>query len=218
MALSIVNTANLKSGVATLLTLHANDLSLQWLNKSTFILSDKPSVNNNGSIWLFNSQGGGLTPLVFEESGLEGIWSHGTKTTGLVFSDSPSGQSQPLLLESVSTSLSSRSLTFSTLPSKCLFNNDSSSTATSSAYLALYCGIPRPSSNFASAHLPDDYNMMALFTSDDIYKVNTVNGQTQTLWSSQSQNVDASNLKIFNNTLFFVNRYNQELYGLVLSQ
>jgi hypothetical protein len=60
--------------------------------------------------------------------------------------------------------------------------------------------------------------MMALFTSDDIYKINTATGATDALFSDQTQNLDTSDLKIFNNTLFFINRYDQKLYGLVLAQ
>ena len=88
---------------------------------------------------------------------------------------------------------------------------------TSTPYLALYCGVLRSSSGFSSAHLPDDYNTMALFTSDDIYKVNTTADTVQSLWSDPTQHIDASDMKFFNNALFFVNRYDQKLYGLTFS-
>ena len=217
ISLSIVNAANLKSGVATLLTLHANDLSLQWPNKTEFILSDKPTSYIETSIWLFNSQANKLTSLAYNTNGSEILVSKGASPMDLFFSNGPSGNNPMLQLNSLNGN-SSESLTLQTLPSKCLFNNETTSTSTSSAYIALYCGIPRDAGAFSSARLPDDYNMMALFTSDDIYKVNTQTGQTQVLWSGQSQNIDATDLKVFNKTLFFTNRYNQELYGLVLSQ
>jgi hypothetical protein len=88
---------------------------------------------------------------------------------------------------------------------------------TSTPYLALYCGVPRSSSGFSSAHLPDDYNMMALFTSDDIYKINTVTGAEQVLWSDSTQNIDTSNVKFFNNAVFFINRYDNKLYGITFA-
>ena len=207
IALSIINAVNLKSGIATVLTLHANDLNLQWPAKFQFILSDRPSIDNNGSMLLFNSQAGSLTPIISERAGLESIWSQGASSSyGLAFIAGQRGQNS-LFLETLSISITQQLLSFLTLPSKCTFDGQQ-----------LYCGIPRSSSNFSSANLPDDYNMMALFTSDDIYKVNTQTGQTQALWSGQSQNIDATDLKVFNKTLFFTNRYNQELYGLVLSQ
>jgi Tfp pilus assembly protein PilW len=91
------------------------------------------------------------------------------------------------------------------------------SAPTSTPYLALYCGIPRSSSGFSSARLPDDYNTMALFTSDDLYKINTATGAEQVLWSDTMQSMDVSNVKFFNGALFFVNRYDQKLYGLTFS-
>jgi hypothetical protein len=91
------------------------------------------------------------------------------------------------------------------------------SAATSTAYLALYCGVPRSSSGFSSARLPDDYETMALFTSDNIYKIITATGVEQVLWSDATQNVDVSDVRFFNNALFFVNRYDQKLYGLTFN-
>jgi len=88
---------------------------------------------------------------------------------------------------------------------------------TSTPYLALYCGIPRSSSGFSSARLPDDYNTMALFTSDDVYKINTATGAEQVLWDDAGQNMDVSDMKFFNNALFFINRYDNKLYGLTFA-
>lgn len=219
LALSMINAASLKAGVATLFTLNANDMDLFWLSKNQFILSDKPTSYINGSVWLFNSTSDSLTPIVYESNGVEALWSRSTSTLGLVFSNGGSAQNPGLQLETTAGNVVQQ-LNFVTLPSKCLFNvaqTPTSTTATtSSAELDLYCGIPRATSGFSSARLPDDYETIALFTSDDIYKINTASGATQSLWSGATQNIDTSDLKIFNGTLFFINRYNQELYGLVL--
>ena len=59
--------------------------------------------------------------------------------------------------------------------------------------------------------------MMALFTSDDIYKINTATGAVQCSGTIATQNMDVSDVKFFNNALFFVNRYDQKLYGLTFS-
>ncbi len=232
LALSILNAANLKTAPSTLLTLAASDLDLQWVSKNQFVLSDKPTSYDNGSIWLFNAQTNALSALVYEAPGLEGLWSNNTSTPyGLVFFDGPAGQSPTLQLQALYGNAPTQALSLLTLPSKCLFNTEptpsstalaATSTATkaagSSTYLALYCGIPRTSSGFSSARLPDDYETMALFTSDDIYKINTATGDTQVLWSDQTQNMDVSDMKLFNGTLFFINRYDQKLYGLTFSQ
>jgi hypothetical protein len=246
LALATINAGNLKAGPTTLLTLNANDLTLQWPTAGEFILSDKPTSQNAGSVWAYNSSAGTLNPLIYEVPGAEGIWSRNAAIPyGLTFFNNPSGQgANTLQLQAFSGSLPTQPLALSTMPSKCVFNTElmpvatstaastgvstsASSTAktvvvsktapTSTPYLALYCGIPRSSSGFSSAHLPDDYNTMALFTSDDIYKINTATGAEQVLWSDATQNVDVSDVKFFNHALFFVNRYDQKLYGLTFS-
>jgi hypothetical protein len=248
LALKTMNAAILKVAPTTILTLNANDLTLQWPTASEFILSDKPTSQNAGSVWAFNPTTITLNPLIYEVPGVEAIWSHNTAIPyGLTFFNNPSGQGNTLQLQAFSGNLATQPLSFSTLPSKCTFNtemmpvsvvtstsatNIASSTAaasstakkpttpvapTSTPYLALYCGIPRSSSGFSSAHLPNDYNTMALFTSDDIYKINTATGAEQVLWSDATQNMDVSDVKFFNNALFFVNRYDQRLYGLTFN-
>ena len=66
------------------------------------------------------------------------------------------------------------------------------------------------------SHLPDDYNQMSLFTSDDIYRINLQSGAIDTTFKDPTQNMDISDVKLFNQTLFFVNRYDQKLYGVQL--
>jgi hypothetical protein len=235
LSLSTINAANLKTAPSTLLTLNANDLALQWPTADEFILSDKPTSQNAGSIWALSASTGTLTPLVYEVPGAEGIWSHNAAIPyGLIFFNAPAGQGNTLQLQAISGNLPTQPLNVSTLPSKCAFNTErmpvatstgatasttpaAKTSATSTPYLALYCGIPRSSSGFASAHLPDDYTTMALFTSDDIYKINTATGVEQVLWSDTTQNMDVSDMKFFNNALFFVNRYDNKLYGLTFT-
>ncbi len=244
LVLSTINAANPKAAPSSLLSLSANDLTVQWPTKTEFILSDKPASQNAGSILAFNSQAGTLTPLIYEVPGAEAIWSHNaTIPYGLVFFNNGPGQGNTLQLRAISGSLPTQTLGFATLPSKCGFNTELMTAATSTAssttttttpssartlkaptktsptpYLALYCGIPRNSSEFSSARLPDDYNMMSLFTSDDIFKINLTTGAMQPLWSDATQNMDVSDVKFFNNVLFFVNRYDQKLYGLTFAQ
>jgi hypothetical protein len=232
--------ASIKKGAATLLSLSATDLSLQWPAKGYLLLSDRPTSQNAGSIWEFNVAAGTLTALSYETPGAESMWSNDTTTPyGLVFYDSgPANRTSNLELQPLFGNAPAATMSFLTLPSKCTFNGErmpiaapspdgqSSSTAsstpsapaknapTSTPYLALYCGVPRDSNAFSSANLPDDYNTMSLFTSDDIFKIDTATGGIVTLWSDKTQNMDISDAKVFNGTLFFVNRYDQKLYGL----
>jgi hypothetical protein len=223
-SLSILNAANIKSGIATLLTLSATNFSLQRITKNQFVLSDKPSAQTAGSSWLYSSQTKTLTPIAYETLGFESVWDDSTTTIGLAFFENPNSQKLGLrLIDAAGNDL--HDLSFLTLPTKCLFNNETSSavaatttaaTATSTAFL--YCGVPNDPSQLSSAQLPDDYNDGALFTSDKIIKINTNTGELATLWNGSTQSVDATDLKFANHTLYFINRYDQKLYSLVLAQ
>ncbi len=236
--------ATIKRGATTLLSLAATDLALQWPMKNYFILSDKPTSASVGSIWEFNASAGTLTALEYNTPGAESTWSANVATPyGLIFYDSGLGnRTENLSLRPLYGTAPSEQMSFLTLPSKCAFDNETMPIATSTAagqststptstiktsraisaktaptstpYLALYCGVPRSSSGFSSASLPDAYNMMSLFTSDDIYKINLTTAAITPIWSDQTQNMDVSDVKIFNGTLFFVNRYDERLYGL----
>jgi hypothetical protein len=241
-ALSVIDAGNLKSGTATLITLNITDPSLQWITKTQFVLSDKPSVQTLGSSWLFNSQTKALTPITYEMLGGESIWGGTTTTIGLSFFENPNSQKMEFRLEDANGN-NLHDLNFLTLPTKCTFNEETSTVAltaiasttvaTSSSKTAktttiatstiistpfLYCGVPTDSSQLSSAQLPDDYNDGALFTSDRIIKLNANTGDIATLWNDSTQNMDVNDLKFANNTAYFINRYNQGLYSLVLTQ
>jgi hypothetical protein len=229
-----------KPGVTALLSLNATDLSLQWISKNQFVLSDKPSVQTTGSSWLYNSQSKTLVPIEYEMLGPESVWDESATTTlGLAYFET--SNSQRLKLQLVDASGNDvHDLSFLTLPTKCLFNDQTSTvalatttsalattTASSSPAVAastvtstpfLYCGVPSDPNQLSSAQLPDDYNDGALFTSDEIIKLNADTGALSTLWNDSTQNVDATDLKFFNNSLFLINRYDQKLYSLTFAQ
>lgn len=63
--------------------------------------------------------------------------------------------------------------------------------------------------------LPDAYGQEALFTEDAFFKVRADTGATRNLFVPTIP-IDGTGLRVFNNTLFFVNRYDQKLYALSL--
>ena len=215
LSLSTIDASNLKRAPVTIFSLHATDMSLQWINKTKFVLADKPTSNAAESIWMLDSQTGILTPVIYEAPGAESIWGNtASDTLGLIFQSSGENSSLKLVTPSGATY---HALTLLTLPSKCDFATGTTSTASSSTTSSyLYCGIPTNSNLPSSSQLPDDYNMMSLFTSDNITRINVASGAEDVLWNDPTQNIDATDLKFFNNTLFFVNRYDQKLYALTL--
>jgi hypothetical protein len=215
LSLSTIDASNLKKAPATIFSLHAIDMSLQWVSKTQFILADKPTSNVAESIWIFDSLKNTITPIIYETSGVESVWGNtASGTLGLVFQSTGGNSSLKLVTPSGTTY---HALTFLTLPSKCAFATGTVPTASSSITSSyLYCGIPADSSLPSSAQLPDDYNMMSLFTSDTITRINASSGEEDVLWNDPTQNIDTTDLKFFNKTLFFVNRYDQKLYALTL--
>jgi len=223
----------------TLLTLHASDLTIAWLNKNQIVLSDKPSAYVPSSAWLYDLTKGTLTPLVMEEPGLETAWSGtpvgSSSPMGLVFAAGNTAVGGSLSLVDLSGNAVTN-LTLETLPSKCLFASQTSTppaaasettastTATSttvtsqpSSYLALFCAVPTNEAAFVGSRLPDAYNQGALFTQDNFYEVTIATGAITPVFTQSPTPLDARDLKIFNNVLFFVNRYDNKLYAISLS-
>lgn len=220
-----LDAAHPKNQPVTLTSVSAQDFSVAWLNKTQIILYEKPSAYAAGTQLLFDLQKQSFAPIAAETLGLETAWSGNnppgyTTPVGLAFSVGASQIGGRLQLVNTSGK-AIQSLNFLTLPSKCMFHNESpvTSAATGTAqapFLGLYCAVPRDQQKLSFSHLPDDYEQMSLFTSDDFYRVNVSDGSIATVFIAPSGNLDASNLTIANNTLFFVNRYDEKLYAMQL--
>lgn len=218
---AMVDASKAQPSPVPLVTLHAQDLAIAWPAKNQVVIYTKPSAYVAGSAWSYNPQTAALSPVAIEIPGLNLLWGD---NSALEFSSGPNGLGGSLALTDTSGNVLQQ-LKIATLPSKCLFTaslvNSTSASSTATAATAsstpyLYCGVPRDQSTFSISHLPDDYNQMALFTSDDIYQINLQTGAIATAYNDPSQNLDVSDMKFFNGTLFFINRYDEKLYGIQL--
>lgn len=224
--LATINAAAANAKPTILSTLAMEDSLLQWPNKNTFIISDRPSAFIAGSAWSFDATNNTLSSISFENLGFESAWDG--SGAGLVFSAGNNNQGGVL---SLMNQFGNRNvLSFVTLPSKCVFHLDTIAatsstpqtstttkqvtTSTTTSVLDLYCAIPRDQNTLGVARLPDEYDQKVVFTSDDIYKISTVDGSSSDLLSGQT--IDTTDLKVFNHILFFVNRYDQKLYAITL--
>jgi hypothetical protein len=236
--LTVFDPTNANTKPTELATLHINDVALNWLNPNKIIISDKGSAYVTGSVWSFDVKNKTLVPLALNTLGLQSIWNDAAGM-GLVFGTKSGGFGGVLSLTDSTTGHIINALTFLALPSKCVFDvetqNAAAAPATSTATTSskqtktvtappiilrksLYCAIPRDSQMFNASVLPDDYLGKALFTTDDISKTNLTTGDTSALFADSSQNLDADILKIFNKTLFFINRFDRKLYAISLGQ
>lgn len=228
-AFATIDASKINPAPVSILTLHVQDTDIAWPAKNQIVLSPKPSAYVATSAWSYNLATATLTPIAVETPGLAMLWSSaatgapGATPTGLVFSSGAYSLGGSLALADLSGNLVQQ-LKFVTLPSKCTFAAQASTLPASASSTAaavtstpyLFCGVPRDQSTLSTSHLPDDYDQMALFTSDDIYRINLQSGAIDTVWNDQTQNLDISDVKFFNGTLFFINRYDQKLYAIQL--
>jgi len=202
--LTTIDTGTANAKPAIISTLAMEDMSLQWPNKNMIIISDRPSAYTTGSVWLFNISSKTLSPVIYENLGAESLWD--ASGSALIFSARTNNAGGQLVFQNATGT--QRVFSFGTLPSKCAFGSS----------VVVYCAVPHDQSTFSVARLPDEYDQDIYFTDDDFYRIDAGNGSLSEIFSflTANQNLDATQMKVFNNILFFVNRYDQKIYALAL--
>lgn len=198
----------------TLLNLSAPDLMLRSKDGSRMLLMDKPSSLVGGTVWQFSPSGNTLTPFATNVAGVEFLWG-GVKSGGLLFTAGPTGGNLNIVnAEGAIT----QSTTFLTLPSKCVFGESAATSTIQNISDYLICAIPQDQQDLQERQLPDDYLKGKFGTVDTLYAINLFSGVlTQLLPASQSFSFDAANLKVYGDSLYFVNRNDRKLYRVPLS-
>jgi hypothetical protein len=184
---------------------------LQWPDKTTIIISDRPSAYTAGSIWSFDIPSKILSSVVNEDAGAESTWS----SSGAALLFSAGAKNAGGFLTFSSPAGAQKQMSFLTLPSKCVFSTPANATDTSNIF---YCATPDDQSTFAIVRLPDEYDQKVYFSNDDFYRIDPGTGALDRIFSfsAANLNLDATQLKVFNNVLFFINRYDQKIYALAL--
>ncbi len=225
--LETLDLQNAKAKPRELFRMYQQDLIPRWLNQNTVLLSEKSSALIGSSLWKYDVGRKSFITLETNKPGLQSAW-NASGTLGLVFSaKQSSGRGGDLTLTDGSGKVLYR-INFLTLPSKCLFTEKISAppVATTSTAPAkqtpgkevLYCAIHRDPEKLRTSELPDSYEKRELFTSDDFYVIDLGSGNTSPVFVDPDKDIDADNLKIFNNKLFFVNRFDTRLYAISLAE
>lgn len=219
--LTILEIGDPKNKPQEVLKLYAEDLVLNWPAKNLIILHGKSSALVESSVWKFDIEKKSLSLVVDREKGLETLYEPLTDTE-LIFSVN---QNRDGVLSLKEGNKITRTLSFLTLPSKCIFrvekqtesqtNNQSKDVFKS----YLICAVPQKDRGWKLASLPDDYYKKVVFASDEFFYIPLETGEIIYLSTPEmlGKNLDAQNLKISNNQLFFINRFDQKLYVLPLS-
>jgi len=244
-ALTTLDTANPKAKPQELAKFHLQDVSLNWPTRNKIIISDRGSAFFAGSIWSFDAKTKTPTELTDSKPGLESVWSSkwefglaleadfnglggklslidgtGKTLNDLAFLTLPSKCAfdiqiqQPQTTPTKATTSTAKNATSTKTPT-------STVPAAPPAKKFLYCAVPQDQNKLAASQLPDDYEKRAMFTTDDFFRINLnlgapEAGNIEPVFSGSGQNLDASNLKIFNQTIFFINRLDQKLYAVSL--
>jgi hypothetical protein len=230
MNLAILDLNNPKAKPLPILKLNEQDLKINWAGANQLLFSDPGSAGVKSSLWGFSLKEKTLTPILEDWPGLDFIWD-GNSNQGLVFASNASKKGGWLSLVDKNGVVFEK-LNFLTLASKCSFGLETKTTSTSPVATTtgrnasgaeiitrfLICAIPRDTQKLGLRTLPDDYKKKAVFTTDDFYAINLSNGDVQAIFTDPTQFLDAESLKVFNKKLFFLNRFDQKLYAISLSE
>ncbi|MBI2033498.1 MAG: hypothetical protein HYT13_00125 [Candidatus Liptonbacteria bacterium] len=209
--LTITDIGDPKSKPQELLKMGVEDIIPLWIGPQEILLKEKNSAFWKSSSWLFDIQKNTLTTIIQDQLGLEFLWDRATGRS-LMSVSNLNNKGGRLSLVDKNGNLINR-LNFITFPSKCIFGGAKISTST----FVLNCAVPRDQQKLSSTVLPDAYQKKAIFTSDDFYEIDLTNGSVKIRFSDLTKNFDADNLKVFLGRLYFVNRYDNRLYSISLS-
>ncbi len=190
-----------KPKTTKIMTILQNDFNLQWIVPEKIILLPKPSAFYPSSAWVVDIKNKTITSLANEMSGLIIKWSADGKI-GLEFSSQSQGRISRLNLIDNKGAVQAN-LDFMTLPEKCLILQPK-----------IYCAIPQ---NIPPRTvLPDDYLKRAVYFNDVFYQIDISQNFFTEIPIGTESIIDAVNLKLIDNKLFFINRYDDKVYSLEL--
>ena len=189
-----------KKNITKLLSLSMNDMQIVWPVGTRIYFYPPQSVNVVGEIWYFDT----ITKtmgLFYSGSGIGALFSEISPLAVIFRNDGPFSINANI--NNIKTG-ETNSLGVLTLLSKCTFSLDTSD---------LLCAVPQIWNKMSNVQIPDDYNMMSLFTNDQLYRFSGSNAyHMQTLLSTTQAPFDAKNIISQSNQLFFVDRLTGMLY------
>ncbi len=203
-SLYIQNISTSKRPLTLVTTLYLSDVLLAWPSSTTIALLPKQSSLYNAQVWTINLTQKTIQSLV---SG-----------RGLAIRFSPNGSTFAYFISKDSThmlgffanSVSGNIMTsipFSTLAQKCAFSSDG---------LHLFCGVPASFSQGSNTTLPDSYLENAIFSSDELYQIDTTDNASVPILDGTALSLDVSHVAATAGTLFFIDHRTQHLYAFSL--
>ncbi len=195
-----------KPKTSKILSFNQMDFDLDWILPETVILAPKSSAFSAVSAWSVDIKNKIFKPLwPIDLNGLMINWSIDGRTDGklgLRFNSGKEGSKDSLIMINEKGEKRAN-FDFLTLPNKCFF-----------AEPKIYCAIPLEVPK--KTILPDDYLKKAVYFKDFLYQIDISQNSLSEIFSASEPIVDAVNLRILDNKLLFINRYDSRLYSLEL--
>ncbi len=209
-----------KPAAQPLLQLHAQDLAVSWSSPNSIFLAEKPSSYAKSSVWQFDIKNRALVLAQDSDWGLMTAWNNNA-TRGVAFVSDRGNRGGALYLVTPDDKRISR-FDIVTLPSKCVFDiatikTTSTKAAAPKVERLLYCGFPQNAQKFNLNAQPDAYLERDYYSTDYFYKIDLDTGVLQNLIPDLAYDLDGTNLKVASGRLFFVNRYDERLYSILLN-
>lgn len=202
--LTVVDMTTSKIKTTKIMAVNQIDFDLKWIEANRILLIPKSSADFQSQIWNIDISAKTISLLMTSNSLMVGWAKSGS--VGLLFS-AVTARNYALNLIDGKGNITG-ALNFKTFPDKCFIAGPT----------MIYCAIPQDSTVFSRSDFPDDYVKRSVYFNDAIYRADLANNKFNLLFSSDNPVIDAVNLAISANGLFFINRYDNKLYRLTLPQ
>lgn len=172
---------------------------LNWLKTSEIFFYEEPSIETISRFYSFNLTAKTFTNIMDGQFGVDVLWSKDGKQ-GIRLASISRIPKLELINEFGDADIR---FTFLTVPEKCLLET-----------AKIYCGVPKNIRN--GIILPDDYYKKKDYFVDDIFELDLPTGKITKIFDGNESSIDASDLKIKDGALLFINRYDNKVYSLSL--
>lgn len=183
-------------------SLNLSDFEIFWLKEELILFLSKPSEGTQGAVLAFNIENNSLE-ILKEDFGLSTLSSPNGENL-LYLTGSPLSNS----VLALKTPELDQPLNFVSFPSKCSFAGENT----------IYCAVPANQDSTAS--YPDSYLQRAAHSSDSIRRLeifaSSVAETTVLRSNEQALPLDIIELELVGEYLYFINRYDNQLYQLSL--
>lgn len=198
----IIEDMNAKVSAQVVTRFNLSEFSLQWPQKNSLYLTQKPSADYISDMWKVDIKTKKLSKFL-SDRGLMVQWSP-LGDRALKFTTTEGREHKLAVTDDKGSE--AMVLRFVTLPDKCAMTTSTQ----------LYCAIPRDQESLTHMKLPDDYLMRKVYFQDGIYQIDLTTGGIKAIYEDETPIIDATNLTVLNDKILFINRYDRKLYSLML--